>query len=96
MGSENRYGIITLHSFCDSFYSICEEVNDVNHTLWYRFSLVNPVVFYGLDNQEMLANMNAALKSQNADEALRTAGFKRMLNIKTQVDQIKKELSKVS
>ncbi|MBD3315666.1 MAG: hypothetical protein GF344_07765 [Chitinivibrionales bacterium] len=89
-------GKAPYHSFCESFYNICKEANDANETFWFRFSLVNPATFYGLDNHEMLAKMNLALKGANANEALRTNGLKRMLNIKTQVDQIKKELSKVS
>ena len=50
------------YSFCESFYNICEAANDVYKTFWYRFSLVNPATFYGLDNHEMINNMKTALK----------------------------------
>ncbi len=79
--------------YVESFF---ERMSDHDEWQWYRSAIVNPATFYGLDNQDMLSQMNAALKREKAEDTKRITGYERIVKIKEQVEKIKSEFKKLN
>lgn len=77
--------------YVESFF---DTMSEFDQWQWYRSALVNPATFYGLDNHDMLKNMNKALEDAIANKDKRLKGFERIKTIKTQVETMRKELEK--
>lgn len=58
-------GAPEYREYAESFFDTMKEYDKWQ---WYKSSLVNPAVFYGLDNKNLLKNMNKGLEDLIADK----------------------------
>lgn len=84
--------------YVESFFTAMSEIDEKQ---WVRSSLVNPAVFYGLDNTEKMKSMYRALSTLVGDKdkkasLLLDANYKNILNIKDQIDQFRFETQKTN
>jgi hypothetical protein len=82
-------GAPEYREYVESFFDTMKEYDTWQ---WYKSSLVNPAFFYGFDNQDLLSKMNFKLKREGANENERVAGYKRIIKIKEQVENIRKKI----
>lgn len=78
--------------YVESFF---DTMGEIDQWQWYRSALVNPAVFYGLDNREIIENMYKGLSLETAQEENLAYGYERIMKIKEQVETIRKELEKI-
>jgi hypothetical protein len=82
-------GAPEYREYVDSFFKTMKEYDKWQ---WYRSSLVNPAVFYGLGNKDLIKNMNGEFTDVIADKNKRVEGYDRIFNIKEQVENIRKKI----
>jgi hypothetical protein len=81
-------GAPEYREYAESFFGTMKEYDNWQ---WYKSSLVNPATFYGLDNQDLLANMYTALSLAPVNEEKLDSGHKRIRKIKEQVENLRKD-----
>jgi hypothetical protein len=81
-------GAPEYREYAESFFGTMKEYDNWQ---WYKSSLVNPATFYGLDNQDLLANMYTALSLAPVNEEKLDSGYKRIRKIKEQVENLRKD-----
>jgi hypothetical protein len=85
--------MIMIVSPFDNYDDYCKKwkryLDEIDEKLWVRFSLVNAFEFYGFDNEQKLININKGLKSGDAKTDFRESGFKKMIEIKKEVEILK-------
>jgi hypothetical protein len=82
-------GAPEYREYVESFFDTMKECDKWQ---WYKSSLVNPAEFYGLNNQDLIKNMNKALEDLMANEEKLDSGYKRIIKIKEQVENIRKKV----
>jgi predicted TIM-barrel fold metal-dependent hydrolase len=79
-------------TFSEMFFDM---MNDCDPWQWYRSSLVNAAIFYGLDDANIIKNMNDALNkniTSKKDILKCTKNFEQVKKIKEQMEGIRKDI----
>jgi hypothetical protein len=85
-------GAPAYKEFVERFFDTMRECDEWQ---WYRSALVNPAMFYGLDNTAILKSMNKAISDEAESSTKKKDAYERIKTIPKQVETIRNELTKL-